>query len=223
MFDMKISLKSRVPKYMRDEYALDDFENGVMDNVKNEALAEWEDLAKATMGDAAEAYISNIRVEQDNPRKLSFYIDDPLSNMRENGAPPFDMKPGLLKGQDKVTIGMSHGSPKLEESNPLPAKVFSKAKYMKMGQRFTDTSRRKKSFKGYKHTTGIYSGMMKQTKSAKKEYGGSFVTFRTISRNSPARSWWHPGFKALHLADRVKRHIEVGFDGILNKVKMKVS
>jgi hypothetical protein len=90
---------------------------------------------------------------------------------------------------------------------------------MHMGARFSDTTRRKSSgVTDYKHKTSLYGGMMK---SPAKSSGGSFVTFRAISRNSDPGSWWHPGFEPLNLIERVKEHINNTFPDILNKIRMR--
>ena len=223
MISIEFSLKKNVPKYLQSEYDLENFRQGVMDNIKSEALTEWEGLAAATLGDSAEAYINGISVEQDGSDKVVLQLDGTLANMQEKGAAPFDMKPGLLAGEPYRIIPITHGNPNKGGQNPMSKQAYSKVKNLHYGQRSSQTFGRagKNKTTGQKHTTHKLSDIMKPTKRNAKKYGSDLVTFRAVSVNSSPGSWWHPGFKPLNLAEMVKAHIEAMFPKILNKIKVR--
>jgi hypothetical protein len=45
----------------------------------------------------------------------------------------------------------------------------------------------------YTHKTSIFEGMLKVQASYAKGSSSQYMTFRCVSDNSPASSWWHPG------------------------------
>ncbi len=181
--------------------------DAIMDQLSYEAFEEWERLARESLGTTADDYVNGLDVYSEGKSHV-LTLNGALPNMQEGGAGPFDMKPGLLDGKEKVVIGISHGTPTSKTAPPLPKGIYAKAKNLKMGQRLTDNKRQWSYDKTYRHKTGTYQDLMRSSKAGKKEYGGSFVTFRTISQNSDPMSWWHPGFEPLHLADKVVRFIE---------------
>jgi hypothetical protein len=229
MFGVQFSLKKRISgktmSQYEEEYDFERFEEEITGEIADAALSEWQQLASATLGDSAEGYIEAMRVEDDGAGKVVLKLDGTLANMQEKGTPAFDMKPGLLGGESYKVIPITHGNASGGGSNAMPKKTLQKAKLMHYGEReggrFKDTSRKKTSSTGYKHKNTLYSGMVRPTKSAAKTHGGGFVTFRAVSQNSDPSSWWHPGFEALDLIDKVKEHIERMFPDILNKAKTK--
>jgi hypothetical protein len=61
------------------------------------------------------------------------------------------------------------------------------------------------------HSTSIYMGMIRKAQPTKRGLQTSgYQTFRTISRHSsePGKHWVHPGIKARHIADKVRKHID---------------
>jgi len=57
------------------------------------------------------------------------------------------------------------------------------------------------------HTTDIYAGMVRQSKTYGKATQNTYTTFRTISTAHPEK-FIHPGFAAIHLADEVQQYVE---------------
>jgi hypothetical protein len=57
------------------------------------------------------------------------------------------------------------------------------------------------------HSTDIYAGMIKQSKTYAAATQSQYTTFRIISDSVPDK-WIHPGMDAVHLADEVQRYIE---------------
>ncbi|VVB53217.1 Uncharacterised protein [uncultured archaeon] len=223
MISIEFSLKKNVPKYLQSEYDMEDFRQGVMDNVEAEALADWEHLAAATLGDTAEEYIDSITSEKHGADKVVLKLDGTLAEMQEKGAEPFDMKPGLLAGESYRVIPITHGNPNKGGKNAMSKQAYSKVKNLHYGQRSSQDFGRagKNKTTGQKHTTHKLTGIMKPTKRAAKTYGSDFVTFRAVSVNSNPKAWWHPGFQALNLVEQVKQHIEEMFPKILNKVRVR--
>jgi hypothetical protein len=43
-------------------------------------------------------------------------------------------------------------------------------------------------------------------------------TFRRVSDNSDPSAFWHPGLKALHLAEKVKDFLEGQIEGIIDEI-----
>jgi len=226
MFGFQISLKSRISgskmAEFEDDLGLDNFDQDITTEIADDALAEWEHLAKATLGDSAEGYIEAMRVEDDGEGSVNMMLDGALPNMQEKGSPAFDMKPGLLAGREYRVIPITHGKPG-SGSNPMSKQAYSKVKNLNYGQRSTKDFGRagKNKVTGYKHTEHKLSGIMKPSKSNSSKFGGDMVTFRAVSVNSPTTSWWHPGFKALDLIDKVKEHLQHEYGDIINKIKTK--
>lgn len=222
MLEIEFTLKKNIPKYLQSEYDLENFRQGVTDNIKAEALAEWEHLAAATLGDSAEEYIKGISIAEEDEGNVVLQLDGTLAEMQEKGTPPFDMKPGLLAGEEYRVIPITHTKPGAG-GNQMSKQAYSKVKNLHYGQRSQQEFGRagKNKTTGYKHTTHKLTDVIKPTKMAAKKYGSDLVTFRAVSVNSDPRSWWHPGFQPLNLMEQVKQHIEDMFPQILNKIKVR--
>lgn len=224
MFSMDISVKSRIPNYMKDAFFdPEEFDYLITDELQKEALSKWAELANEALNTTAENYIDGLSSTRDD-KKVDIILEGALPVMQEKGAVPFDMKPGLLKGKDYVNVPIEHSKPGSGGPNEMSKTIYSKAKNLNYGQRFTDsTSKRKTSWHGeYKHKDTLYKDMLKNKKSYEKQSGAGYVTFRRVSKNSDPSSWIHPGFTPLNLADKVANHLADVYDGIINKIKMKL-
>lgn len=148
-------------------------------------------------------YEANIRVVYPYENDLSALIEAqaPYAGYIENGVEPYDMKPKLLKGRQFVRIPFRHGVPGSSEGGKtatglqaMPQTIYNMMQKSKqLGQMsYGQRSKIIQSMEGKKTstwTTGPYSGM-KRTGMAKH---GQYMTWRTVSVNSPPNSWWHPG------------------------------
>ena len=229
MFSLNIAVKARIPEYIKELYDTDNFEKELTKEIEKEAMAKWEELAKATLGSTAEEYIASMRSETyDN--KVVLKLDGTLSNMQEKGSTEFDMKPGLLKGKESVTIPIAHSSSiggargMISGPNPLPKRIDLQIKKqgLRRGDRFRDTSRRRRSYdKTYLHKTSMYSGLTKSSRAFAKQTGAGYVTFRKVSKRSDPSSWWHPGFEPLNLMEKVSEYVSTIYPDMLNKISVR--
>lgn len=76
---------------------LNDAMPGLIEDVIVEAGSYWETLAGTTLNTTRDAYMRAIDVEGGSPPRLVLRGDTSLPHMIEEGCPPFDMKPGLLR------------------------------------------------------------------------------------------------------------------------------
>jgi len=68
---------------------------------------------------------------------------------------------------------------------------------------------------GYQHKAGIYEGMYRIRKRYEKATQSKYMTFRVVSDKSDPSSWWHPGYKAHHIAAGVKQYCQPGVEAII--------
>ncbi len=222
MIGLEVAFEFNLPSEMMSENT-DSMVDEIVDRAAEMARNEWVRLAQERLTTTQDDYINNIQaVQRPSTNEASITLTGELPNMQEQGADPYDMKPGLLqnakiskKGVAYKTIPFAHGSPTQGIIPKLPQAIFEEASRMAFGQRFTDKNK-KSSWTGYRHTTGIYD-KMKRTRPA-GEGLTEFSSFRTVSANSNATSWIHPGFKALNLTEEVKTYLDSQIDSIIREV-----
>lgn len=64
------------------------------------------------------------------------------------------------------------------------------------------------------HKRGLYDDMIRTASNVSS--GGQYRTIRRISENSDATSWWHPGFRGVHIFDKVMPTLEPTLKTILS-------
>jgi len=199
---------------------------------------EWERLAGENLKLTKETYVDAISpVERPNEYEAVITLEGELPNMLEQGAESFDMKPGLLSGEKAklsksgsryVNVRFVHGSPNPHtpglpaqtKSKALPKEIFKTMQSKPLGWRYTDKNKLKNWNMGrpggYEHKAGIFEGLHK----ARDKGTGTIEmqTFRRVSDNSDPSAFIHPGLKALHLAEKVKDHLENQLDSIIEQV-----
>lgn len=225
--DLKFTIKSNIPKYVKDEFESGNFQQQVLDVIEAESYEELDRLARESMSPAMyQEYMDSVSTKQTHT-SVVLRLDGTLANIQEQGAKKYDMKPGLLNGKEYVDIPLEHSSPKSGGPSPVPQKIgkeIKKQNIMRYGDRFTDTSRRKTNkATGYKHESPMYDGLTKNKSKYARSSGADFVTFRRISKNSDPRSWWHPEVHALHLVEKVGEYIEDIYDDVVNQIYKKSS
>lgn len=91
----------------------------------------------------------------------------------------------------------------------------------KWGGRLTGTENRHPSGQnpttGYQHKTGRYEGMVRIQKTYDKATQSKYMTFRVASENSDPASWWHPGYKAHHIAKGVSEYTKPTVEAMLRQ------
>lgn len=165
-------------------------------------------------------------------------VTDPLVLANEKGSKAFDMKPKLLARAKKSSKG---GGAYVDvvfrhKSSEIPAAVRNKmAKASKMsgggdvthvsntpGKSFTRQLQRggigqrlglKPKKQQVQHQRGIHDDLMRKAKPGSRS--GSYMTIRRVSTNSAASSWWHPGFKAQRIIEKVLPSIKRDVSAIL--------
>ena len=223
--DIKFTLKSNIPEYVKNEFDSGNFQKQVLDVVEAEAYEELDRLARESMSpDLYETYMDSVSTRQTRT-SVVLRLDGTLANIHEKGAKARDMKPDLLKGKDYVDIPLEHSTPKSGGPGPVPqriAKEIRNQKIMKYGDRLTDTSRPKKSkVTGYKHESPMYAGLTKNKSKFARSSGADFVKFRRISKNSDPRSWWYPQIPALNLIEKVSEYMQEIYEDVVNQIMRK--
>lgn len=166
----------------------------------------------------------------------------------EDGAPPWDMKPGLINGphakaKGKYTIvPFRHGTPGTTGTHfpAMPNDVYGMAKqlaYRNHPERGKDSSLGNMSawhppqvkmniipiassadksltylsYRPYKWTTSKFSNMVRAGTKNHTQY----LTFRTVSVNSPANSWWYPATPPNPVRESVVSQVRTEVEDIL--------
>lgn len=69
----------------------------------------------------------------------------------------------------------------------------------------------------YQHRTGIYEGMYRFPQKTARGDQSTYVTFRTVSDNSPPDSWFHPGWKPHGIAEGIVQALGPKIEASLQK------
>jgi hypothetical protein len=155
----------------------------------------------------------------------------------EYGKAKWDMKPMLLGGP-KARIGKKgryniipfrHGTTANHAPNSnfptMPRDILAQVTKLKPGGRLTGTEGRhpagQNASTGYQHKNGKYEGMKKVTKTYQGATQSKYLTFRVVSDNSDPGSWWHPGYKAHHIAEKVASYCQPAVEAMLREAAIK--
>lgn len=143
------------------------------------------------------------------------------------------------KGQRYNIIPFRHNTPGQDKTGPaMPQEVYNKAKRLAFSQvtgTHTDKNgveRKSYSWGGrlgetkigwrsrigprgheYTHATSIYSGMVKMGKKG----NASYMTFRVVSENSPANSWWMDAIQPRPIAAAVAETVRPQIDALIRQ------
>lgn len=180
-------------------------------------------MAEDTLKTARQDYIDAVTLHpmQIEGDKLTVTIElvGEFPNMLEQGHDAYDMKDGLLKGQDYRYIFIRKGIPtstrfqkmskqqhEIMRSLPVTGAPFPPF-LMKKDKRpnvtaygvLKKTPTEKTGYEKPIHRGHIYGKMQKIVRGKTPTYG----TFRTVSIKSPPEAWQHPGLEALNFFDKV--------------------
>lgn len=170
-----------------------------------------------------------------------------LPNMIEQGAASWDLRTTLLdKNPKKRTSknGTTYASIPFRHATPgahgtMPDNVYAEAKKLTATKTAAGGAKTKwgaslqsglaEKQKAH-HTTDIYAGMYRYSKTYKASKGGQYRTFRTISSrtstdpnatgNRHPASWIHPGFTARDFLGLARKFIELHAEGIVASVPL---
>lgn len=168
----------------------------------------WATEAKNRLSSSHKSYSSGIYTSYGMDTngiyaEIGLRTEHTLSNMLENGFSSYDMKIGFSKspkrkigaeGQWYMHIPFRHHTPQANTSSSMPNEIYKQARQLPKWGRMTDKN----------DTKSIYNNM---TKIPQGDVKNSYMTFRTVSENSPADSWIHPGFKGVNIAKDLRTHI----------------
>lgn len=154
-----------------------------------------------------------------------------LPNMLETGFSAFDMKIGFSKstrvtkkpgGGWYLTIPYRHSTPGgFMYGSAMSKDVYGVAKKLNPYQSGLGNTRLNwpgagdKSWKGYQRKTNNYNGMVRIVKSYQKATQSQYLTFRRVSDKSDPRSWWHPGYSGVNIAESLMPFAQKTFVDIL--------
>jgi hypothetical protein len=173
--------------------------------------------------------LTDPRVIEVTEKEVTLKVTDPLVLAVERGSKGFDMKSKLLahatksskKGGPYIDVPFNHKASEVPSSMKSAmsraAKKSGGAAEVRMamktdGKAFTRQLQRGRigqalgmSPKKQKvqHKRGIHDDMTRRSTKTGSRSSNTYTTVRRISLNSATTSWWHPGFKAAHVLDKV--------------------
>lgn len=135
-------------------------------------------------------------------------------NMLEQGFSAFDMKQGFKNSKRAthtqnggwyLTIPIRHSTPgSFMYGKAMPPDIYKQAKKLQNKQHLSVPGSGDKSWNGYQHKSSVYDGLTRIVKSYGNSKQSQYVTFRRVSGNSDAKSWQHPGFVGVKLAEQLQ-------------------
>jgi hypothetical protein len=180
------------------------------------------------------AGLDDIRQVTDNSYLYVIFLKpNDISNKIENGYPSYDMKPGLLKGEDKVTIPIeSHPTAKTAAAPrvlDLRSQMLSiiKNEKKKLSSYSVDHPEKGKITVTRYDSTGVKfqtaKGQVKELQNLVKVHQHSnnstkFLTFLTLSKNTDASKWIHPGFQGAHIFPDLDNYVRQQINQILSLI-----
>lgn len=205
----------------------------IIDRVVQEYYQRWRDLVGRELKKSRSEYLKAMYVDRTSPLEVVFGLtarESPLPLMIEEGASPFDEKPGLLaspKAKQKknggfyITVPFRHATAEaIAESGVfssiLPKEVYEIAKnsqtalkrnQLPLNQQIPGV-RQAINVPGlqvpeYMHKSAKYEGLVKvAASSSEKENRNKYMTFRRVSDNSDPNSWFNGGIAARKLMDK---------------------
>lgn len=102
--------------------AFDDMFDEGMDQIEKELERVWREKASSTLKTSKEDYLNGLSVERTG-NDIQFVLKGALPIALEEGAPSYDMKPGLLKNLTHRTIPINS-----KTSNPVFRQLSTKSK-----------------------------------------------------------------------------------------------
>lgn len=152
-------------------------------------------------------------------------LNGKLPNMIEQGTSPFDMKIGFSKSDRKIqkknggwylTIPIRHSTPgSFMYGKPMPKDVYKAAKKLKHKESLSYPGDGDVSWNGYQRKHQTYDGLTRIVKSYQKTTQSQYMTFRRVSDKSDPKSFWHPGFSGIKIAEGLMPFAEKTFVDML--------
>lgn len=214
------------------------------------ARQEWIRVARQRLRSTAKAYISaigpveitrnvaTVRLRNDTP-------EGKLANALEEGTGPYDLKKGLLRspkvkrtkeGKPYIHVPFQLKTPGGGARGPSPpvmprpiyrlASQLGAGQQMKLPKKYEDygiKTRLSADLQKWGHYTWKASPYQGIVKAPLGGGGGksTYMTFRTVSKNSDPSSWIHPGFKARGCIEEAAKSIDKIFGDVLTTLQNK--
>ena len=217
--------------------------NRILDKAIEIYRDEWEKMVSNELHQTKREYLQAIEVDRISDFKAVIKLTDRESKlplMLEEGASPFDIKEGLMKGKTKTSSGgkwyvdvpfLFATTQKMAQregfnAGAAPGSVINRAKKaggraVTQGQLFKKYQEKKTrkeirtgihTIPSYTHQQSIYAGIRRKEVGTSKKSTGQYRTFRRVSAASDKFSWIHKGFEARKFMDRALKETEVNIE-----------
>lgn len=238
---IRIDLSDIVAEFNLDENSANMLGAAIIDRVVQEYSSKWQNLINKELKQSREEYLRAVYIERPSSLEAVFGLsvrESPLALMVEEGASPFDEKPGFQKSskakQKKnglgwyLTVPFRHATPQaIAESeifkSIMPQSVYDLAKNASKPLKRSDLPsehqilgiRKEINIPGlkvpeYVHKAAKYEGLVRvKAESSEIEKRGNYFTFRRVSDTSDPNSWWNGGITAKRLMDRALEAAEI--------------
>jgi hypothetical protein len=237
MVDVQVTVDERDAERLADNL-LGLFDSSVfIEAVAAVAYARWVELAYTTLTKTRDEYIAGIKPPQitgENTAVLE--LEGTIPNLIEGGAPPYDFRQTHLKGKSSRVIAFGHEAPggaAGPSASPLGyafRQSMGEASAKSLGRRVAKAAKQLAPGARLRagmaptlkptHQADVYAGLQKRGRPAAAGGGSAYLTFRTLSQNSPAGTWMYPGVEARDLSSRVLDDMETlapaVIDGVLS-------
>lgn len=230
---------------LTEEFALTTIQSGllssnIIDRIVTEYTTRWEDLVNEELKKSRAEYKRAMYIDRTGPSEVIFGLtarESPLAMMIEEGASPFDEKPGFQrssKAKQKIgggwylTIPFRHATPEAVAesgifSSIMPKEVYDIAKVSGQLLKKSDLppqyqalgTRKAINIPGlqvpeYIHKAPRYQGLTKvNIQSTPNEKRSGYFTFRRVSDNSDPNSWWNGGILPKKLMDKALERAQI--------------
>lgn len=136
-----------------------------------------------------------------------------LPNMLETGFSSFDMKVGFSKSSKAIqkkgggwylTIPLRHSTPgSFMYGSPMSKSIYSQAKKLGNREHLSFPGAGNTSWTGYRHKNKIHDGLTRIIKNYNNTSQSQYITWRRVSDKSDPKSWMHPGYAGIKVAEKL--------------------
>lgn len=211
---------------------------GAIGTSLNLIFNQWQASAQTTLHSTLPDYLmglqaTSIQQPYDDPLTGAVVLMGDLPNSIESGWGPFDEKPGFMasskahktdKGGWYMNVPFRHGTPgSIGVGTPMTRDIYGVAKtldaYGSSGtnQRLSVPGQGDISWNGYQRKNNINDGMVRIEKTYKNATQSMYYTWRRVSNSSDPQSWWHPGYKGAHIAEKVEPFARTTFNQAMSQ------
>lgn len=215
-----------------------------MEPLFNQAVAEainttllvikdkWQQEAQNKLNSTRMDYLMGLNFDsieypfENDPFKGAVTLLGKWPNMLEQGFPAFDMKTGFAGSSKRIAtkgggwllrIPMRHSTPgAFLHGRPMPPDIYAAARRLPHWGSLRVSGGEQTSWTGYQHRSNIYDRLTRVQHNYGSRTQSTYMTWRTVSNNSDPKSWWHPGFVGVHIAESLESFAKTTFQRVLN-------